>query len=223
MTKYMNDQEFIEAYFNHRLDDAEKKRFLTKYEEDETFQQSVDEYKIMHHTFTNLSDEAAQRIERIFQKEEGKVKIHQLNTRRTWYIAASVLLIVGIGTVVYFTMPEDKNPLQVAEKPVILETQPEKQFILPLYSSEDALGFTPTEPTVADSIITLVYKAEKNRNTYTFKDTLKLYLVDKTTQPVSLININGKYILETTDERYELFKGFNQEMELERYKDTMEE
>ena len=218
----MNDKNFIAAYFNNELDDSQKFEFLRRYDEDETFQHQVDEYKIMHDTFSNLSENAVNRIEGILQQEEQH-KVRYLFTKKTWYIAASVLLLVGIGTVVYFTMPEDKNPLQVAEKPVTQEIKPEKQFILPLYSSEDALGFTPTESTVADSIITLVYKAEKNRNTYTFKDTLKLYLVDKTTQPVSLININGKYILETTDERYELFKGFNQEMELEWYKDTMEE
>ena len=52
----MNDKNFIAAYFNNELDDSQKFEFLRRYEEDETFQQQVDEYKIMHDTFSNLSD-----------------------------------------------------------------------------------------------------------------------------------------------------------------------
>lgn len=215
MTKYMNDQEFIAAYFNHRLDDAEKKRFLAKYEEDETFQQSVDEYKIMHHTFTNLSDEATKRIEGIFQKEEEKVKVHQLNTRRTWYIAATVLLLLGIGAVVYFTLPADENPIQVAEKPDT-KIEPLQEFQVPLYSSEEALGYTPSEQMAVDSIILFVFDSEEETNTYIFGDTLKLYLMDNNLTPLRIENKDGNYILKTTQGNYELMKGFNQEMELER-------
>ena len=221
MKKHMNDKDFIAAYFNNELNDTQKIEFLHRYEEDETFQQQVDEYKIMHDTFSNLSEHAVNRIESILQKDEQQ-KVRHLFTKKTWSIAASVLLLVGISAVVYLTIPEDKNPVQVTEKPEIQETQPEKQLILPLYSPEDALGYTPAESSVTDSILTLVYKAEKNQNTYSFKDTLKLYVVDKTIQPVSLVQINGRYILETTDESYELFKGFNQEMELERYEDANE-
>ncbi len=214
MTKYMNDQEFIAAYFNNELDNAEKKKFLLQYEEDEAFQQRVDEYKILHHTFTNLSDEATQRIERILQQEEKTSKVHRLNTRRTWYIAATVLLLLGIGAVVYFTLPSDKNPAQIAG-----ESDPEKeplqQYQIPLYSSGDALGFTPSESMAIDSVTLLIFEAENENNTYIFGDTLKLFLNDESLTPVGIAGRNGTYILKTNVGNYEILKGFNQEMELE--------
>jgi hypothetical protein len=216
MTKANQDFDLIKAYFDDELDPGRKRDFIERYHKDIAFQEAVDEYKLFKNTFDNLSEDSSARVEQIIAGEtsEKKRTIKPFLPRRSLYIAASILVILGITFVVYFTLPGDMNPRQIAENENNL---PERTLNIPLHGIDNPMGYTPSGQVTIDSIWVEIYQIKDTIPYYIFQDTLKLFLPDRLLQePTSITVVKEGYKLVTPGGEYNLHKGFEHQRELKR-------
>ncbi|MCD9015346.1 hypothetical protein [Parachryseolinea silvisoli] len=194
-----NETEWIDRFLSGTLDEASIRMVKQRMEEEEGFrekvalQQSLNEQIRLHNRL-----EMKKRLAAI--SDEG-------NYRWIWWAAASVLiLIAAYGAGKYLLDNQPKQPLAATT------------YIVPVQEIDStALGFGKNA-VILDSLVMQVIIAPASTASYTFSDTLILYLPQPSGSPtqwtVYYRPADQRYFLKADTVVYQLEKGFNRPREL---------
>ncbi|MGK7394688.1 MAG: hypothetical protein ACNS62_08945 [Candidatus Cyclobacteriaceae bacterium M3_2C_046] len=202
-----NKHQIIEKYFKNELDAASQQVFQEKYENDPDFKEEVDRYELITYTFQNLSDDAAQRIEKILQNQQAQPEEQSARVVPLWRkksflaVAASVALVMVAGIV--FWVSDDQPAAYTAEAEIM------NSFSLGIKPG-DNLGFSEQPDRVTDSVQILIVKHDQwDRHYQYLNDTIRLFLNQNISpEAISLEQREQDYLLKIQDENYLIDRGF---------------
>lgn len=107
----MNREKLIQAYVLNKLGKEEKEEFDQLYEGDQDFRKEVEFHQDMAAAFSEME---RKRIKAKLRKFEEELKSPKQKNYTPWLVAASVLIIVGIGLMNLFNKEENSNQLYMA-------------------------------------------------------------------------------------------------------------
>lgn len=107
----MNKEELIQAYLENKLSKEKKAECDHMFETDADFRKEVQFHKDMKAAFSGLERE---RIKAKLQKFESEIHMPKQKTYTKWLVAASILIIIGIGAMTFLNNPVDSDQLYLS-------------------------------------------------------------------------------------------------------------
>lgn len=107
----MNREELIQAYVSNKLGKEEKAEFDRLFENDPEFRKEVEFHKDLKAVFADLE---RKRIKTKLQNFESELKTGSQKSYAPWLVAASILVLVGIGILTMFNNPANSDQLYMA-------------------------------------------------------------------------------------------------------------
>lgn len=107
----MNKEELIQAYLRNKLSKEKKAECDHLFKTDKDFRKEVEFHKDMKAAFSELERE---RIKAKLQKFETELHTPKQKTYTKWLVAASVLILIGIGAMTFLNNSADSDQLYMA-------------------------------------------------------------------------------------------------------------
>lgn len=110
-SRRMNKDELIQAYIGNRLGKDKKAEFEALFENDQDFRKEVQFHKDLSAAFSDIE---RRRMKRKLREFENDLKTPKQNNYAPWLVAASILVIIGIGWMTFFNNPTNTDQLYMA-------------------------------------------------------------------------------------------------------------